>query len=286
MDWAVRTGLVSEVDRPRIDKAMIAWLEALVFHTAPPEILRLAADWTTLFCSIDDEVELLRQGPVVLSSYLSRLFAAFRGESVYARDPIEVTFVDLRSRMLDIAGARWVDRFAGHLEDLFGGYIWEEINRWKRIRPSREAYCEMRTVTIGLKQQFLLGELALGVELSGEARESLDLQLLEMHTCRAVGWANDIHTYSKEVEQGEVHNLVLVLMESESLSIAEAVRRAAAVHDEEVRMFLSVQAKLRNSSINNQNVDLYTGMLRSWIRGHLDWAHLTRRYRASATDAR
>ena len=154
VDWAVRSGLVPEAQIARLEGAKIGWLNALVFHSAPLEVLRLAADWTTLFCALDDSVELFRRGPVELSAFLARALATLRGQAERASSPIEIAFADLRRRMLGLAGPRWTERFSQRVEEIFGAFLWEEINRWKCFRPRYAAYRVMRAVTVGLRPEF------------------------------------------------------------------------------------------------------------------------------------
>jgi 5-epi-alpha-selinene synthase len=280
VNWAVRLRLVPKAARQRLDAARIAWLSAYVFHDAEPEILQLAADWTTLFCLLDDHVESKKLGPVRISAELSRLVAGFRRSSAATADPLDSALLDLRVRMNELADPSWIERFATALEEIFGAFLWEEINRWKQIRPSYSAYRTMRPITVGLRPQYLLGELASGAELPGALRTDAQLQRLESTVALSVGWANDIFTHAKELEAGEVHNLVFVLMEADSLPLAQAMRRAAAMHDEEVRSFLSVQSQLPDFGDDDDRARSYVAMLRNWIRGHLDWAYRTGRYGA------
>jgi 5-epi-alpha-selinene synthase len=279
VDWAERLELVSSgPQREKLSLARVARLEALVFHDASQAVLQLAADWTTLFCLLDDHVERDGLGPIELSAYLAQLLSGFRQGAMTPSDPLANAFADLRARMLALAGAGWLSRFAAHLEDLFCGYLWEEINRRKKLRPSPPSYRTMRVDTIGLRPQFLFGELAMGIELPPPLRRDPDLVDLEVITSRAVGWANDIFTCSKELASGEVHNLVLVLMDHEQLSLADAIRRAAAAHDEEVRSFLSIASALREPVGAVSVRSRYVHMLQRWIRGHLDWSSETGRY--------
>jgi hypothetical protein len=279
VQWAARMGFLrSEAQQARLEAAKVAWLEAFVFNAAPREALQLAADWTTLFCLLDDFVESEQLGPIKLSVYFSRLLATFRAPNLTVSEPIARGLADVSRRLEALGGASKVSRFAQLLDELFGGYIWEEINRWKQLRPSYDTYRSMRVVTIGLRPQFALAEILENLELSEEARKHPDLMRLERTTCRAVGWANDLFTYEKELEQGEVHNLVLVLMHSESLPLCDALRQARAAHDDEVRAFLSLEARLTGFGDEAHAVRRYVAMLRRWIRGHLDWAVKTGRY--------
>ena len=120
VDWAVRSGLVPEAQMHVSRAPEIGWLNALVFHSAPLEVLRLAADWTTLFCALDDSVELFRRGPVELSAFLARALATLRGQAERASSPIEIAFADLRRRMLGLAGPRWT----GAVQPACRGDLW------------------------------------------------------------------------------------------------------------------------------------------------------------------
>jgi 5-epi-alpha-selinene synthase len=173
-----------------------------------------------------------------------------------------------------------VQRFARELEVLFGGYVWEEINRQHALLPAYDSYRTMRAVTIGLRPQFLLAELLLPEPHARSVRQHPVVQELESLTSLAVGWANDIFTYDKEIETGEVHNLVVVLMDADALPVYEAVSRARAIHDREVRSFLSVQAGLRADGSESDGLEKHLSHLRHWMRGHLEWAARTGRYRA------
>jgi hypothetical protein len=280
ISWGERVGLVqSEQQRSVLTRSKIGWLESLVFRSASLDVLQLATDWTTLFCLLDDYVETYRKAPVFLAAYLHRALGALSGESSCPDDAIGTAFADLRGRMLDLAGEKWTTRFVDEVGDIFAAFIWEETNRWKRIKPSYEAHRTMRAITVGLRPQFLLGELAQDAVVSPEVRAKVGVPNLEELTCRSVGWANDIFTYEKEVKYGEVHNLVLVLMDASCIPLDEAIQRAAAIHDKEVRAFLATQAELAPVMHRYDGLEAYVGILRQWIRGHLDWAKETGRYR-------
>jgi 5-epi-alpha-selinene synthase len=278
LQWAQRIGLLStDEEVRRLARSKVAYLPARVFWIAPPELLQLAADWTTLFCILDDHVDVMvtTASLMKISDYLSRLLAAFNGVTV--RDqPIDRAFFDLGRRMCALAPADWVRRFGGALESLFGGYLWEAINYWRDIKPSIDAYCTMREITIGLHPQFILGELAEGIRLAEATRDHPTLGRLRGVASKCVGWANDIFTYKTEMERGQVHNLVIILADSSSLD--QVVRRVAEMHNSEVRSFLDEAASLPSFGNADKEVRRYVNMLQSWIRGHLDWAKDTGRY--------
>jgi Terpene synthase family 2, C-terminal metal binding len=279
--WAARLRLAAPGDElQRLGKAKIAWLPARVFHRASREVLQLAADWTTLFCVLDEQTELETQSLFGLSELLNGSLHAFRRAAARAADPpIVHALVDLQRRMQTMARASWVARFAASIEELFAGYLWETINRQRRIRPSVEAYCAMREMTIGLQPQFLFGDLGESSDRLSELRQAPTLRRLEAAASNCVGWANDLFTYEKEHEVGEFHNLVLMLARSEAIPLPAAARRVAALHDQEVRVFLALSAQRESFGEDEPQVRLHVEMLASWMRGHLDWAKETGRYR-------
>jgi hypothetical protein len=280
--WAERYGMVQSSEHlAKLDRSKIAWLTARGFPSASLDVLQLAADWTTLFCLLDDRIETREADPVSLSTYFLDLIDAFRGGTPgRSLDPIGEGLIDLSKRMDRLATPAHNRRFAAVFRELLGGFLWEEINRWKLMRPNRDAYRTMRQITVGLRPQFILGEIGDGIDLPAHVRGHRSIAKLESITCSAIGWANDIFTCAKELGQDHAHNIVLLVMDEESLSLTAVVRQIAAGHDELIRSFQTIEEELPSSLAEDESVQLYIRMLRHWIRGHLDWARETGRYGA------
>lgn len=278
VDWALEHGLVSAgPSLDKLERASLADLEAGAFPHAPLDVLTLATVWVTLFCAIDDFVETSHSGVLKLSSYLSEVLAAFRGTTHRRLDALGRGFHDFGQDLRGNMGAPVADAFARELEELFAGYVWEELNRRNATHPDYDAYRIMRVTTIGLRPQFLLSE-ALGPDTRPSEKDARVLSDLERIACLVVGYANDIFTYEKELAQGEGHNIVAVLMRSETLPLREALARARALHDEQVCEFLRLQAGLDSSSAHSAT-GYRVAHLRHWIGGHLHWALRNGRYR-------
>jgi|SRR5581483_1061950 len=278
LDWALGLGLVAGDEQLRaLGRQKLGWLPARAFHSAPREPLQLAADWTTLSCLLDDRVERLAAsgGLIRISDELSRLLYAFAGRE--ADRPFERGFGDLGRRLRALAAPGQVRQFAAALESLFSGRLWQAIHHARGLEPSVEAYCTMRELTIGLSPQFLLGELCEDAPLGELARAHPALSRLGAAASRCVGWASDLFTHEKKRERRDAHNLVLLL--AGSVPLDEAVRRVVERHDAEVRAFLDAEARLPSFGAGDPPVRRYVGMLQAWMRGHLDWARDTARYR-------
>lgn len=285
VEWALELGLVSTGPKlTKLEKACIGELAACTFPEAPIDLLTLAAVWTTLFCAIDDHVEDSHLGVLGLSGYLSRVLAAYRGGLKGTDDATLRGFESFGRMLRKLTGPAVADQFGYELEGLFTAYVWEEINRQNEATLQYSAYRTMRLTTIGLRPQFLISRAA---SPWGAPSRRLAPVLLELEsmTCRAVGWANDIFTYEKELVAGEAHNLVAVLMRTEGLPVREALTRARSLHDEEVCQFLRLQARLRASEQINDATEYHLSHLRDWMRGHLHWALRNGRYRPAVIAA-
>jgi avermitilol synthase len=214
-----------------------------------------------------------------VEAYLQDLLNLFRaGTASLPRHPLASAVMDLRQRLLELAPPGHFARFTDPLEELFEGFVTEARNRERAQIPDVASYLRLREVTVGLKAMFALADLLDGFNLSNETRAHPALRQLATRASNIVGWANDLFTYEKEILYGEIHNLVMVLMNEHRLTIPEAVEQAVKLHDNEVRSFLQEVEQLPSYDLIDADVRSYVEMLRRWIRGHLDWAQETGRY--------
>ncbi|MDB4966167.1 MAG: Terpene synthase, metal-binding protein [Myxococcales bacterium] len=285
--WARRFGVCStEGAFQKLAAAGIARLVARGFPGGSPEGLQIAADWTTLFCLLDDRTEAAGLNMIRLAELLSEMTHAYRGVTPRGGDSFSRAMKDLGQRMRATAGDAWGERFGLILESLFSAFLWENVNRSNGIRPSLSAYVTMREQTVGLHPQFALAEITDGIKLSDEEAARPDVQRLAAMTSRLIGWVNDIFTVDKEQAEGEVHNLVLVMVEECGMSQAEARHAAVQQHNVELRAFVELEQTVRASVEPASELVRYLDMLRAWNRGHLDWARETSRYRAEVAAQR
>lgn len=275
--WALRMGVATPRTAKHLDGSRIGWLVARAFPTAARAPLGIAADWTTLFCLLDDRAESL--DPLSLAAWLDALRAVLRDGAPPGDDPMARALSDLRARLAATGDARCLARFTARVEDIFVAFSWEAIHRRVGVSPSVDAYRVLREVTVGLHPLFELGAVTDGIQLPDDARAHPTLRRMAASASRAVGWANDLFTCEKEQREGEVHNLVLVLVAHERIPLDVAASRVAAMHDDEVRALDAMAASLPSFGDGDPAVRRHVALLRSWVRGHLDWARETARYR-------
>ena len=282
LKWCLDQRIVAEGWQfEHLAKSKIGWLEARAFHTAPADRLQICSDWTHLFCLLDDRTDKL-DCTEALERFLDGLLDVFTSGVLindYVTEPFAHAFLNLRARMLDAGGRPWVEGFAEHLRVIFVGYRWETKNVANDVRPELGVYLKLRESTIGLYPQFHLAALTNDVLLPESVSEHPTLRRLMTACSNCVGWANDLCTYEKEIAAGEIHNLVSVLVDNEGLTVEAAARRAVAMHDAEIDAFVAAEAELPHFGEWDEKVREFVYILQSWIRGHLDWAQETGRYR-------
>jgi hypothetical protein len=108
------------------------------------------------------------------------------------------------------------------------------------------------------------------------------LHPLRMLTARACCWTNDIISFEREHAQGEILNLVIVLM-ARGLDEPSARAQAVQLHDNDVRAFGDAKESLRQSHAHwdeqtRQALEYYIEHLGMYIRGNLDWTANAARY--------
>jgi len=278
--WARSLGMLPTEQHLRTAcKAKAGWLVARAFPTAELQGLQLAADWAVLCCSLDDRIRRLGTADEV-ASYLQHLLHLLRADIAGSfEDPFAAGMRDLRERLLDLGPPNHFTHFVHRMEELFAGNVTEARNRERAQIPSFATYRRLRETTTGLHVMFSLAELLEGFSLSDRLRDHPSLRGLATRASTIVGWANDLFIHEKEILRGEIHNLVLVLMNEHRVTIEEAVVKAVALHDGEVRKFLQEMEQLPPFGKAAADVHRYVEVLRCCIRGHLDWANDTGRYR-------
>lgn len=273
--WAAAIGLVDARTAARLQASKVGSLVSRAYPSGAREPLQLAADWTTFFCLLDDVIERL-DGSASVARALGAIQSVLCHDAIPdAERPLERAAAELAARLDRHASREQRARFDARVGQLFEAFVVEAEARAGARPLSIAAYLPLREVTVGIYVEAVLGEIVEGFTLTAEARDAVEHAGLLRSASNLVGWANDVHTYEKELRDGEVNNLVAVLVEAESRDLHDAVAEAIAMHDAEMGSFLARSADV--SAI--PELSRYAQMLRRWVRGHLDWALETGRYR-------
>ena len=278
--WARRHGLVT-TDRAaaKLQLLKIGHLAGRTHPDAPQASLSLIAEWCAWFFEHDDICDERLPDPHAVAAFHQPLKAIIAG-SAQAAGGVETALLDLWQRTAGAAPAAWSRRFAHHLDAFFDSKVWEAQQRQRGRSPDLDLYIAQRPVASGMYAYIDLIEVSYQAWLEPEAWHAL--QMLRTLTARVCCWANDLISFERERAQGEVLNLVIVMMAG-GLDEAAARAQAAALHDSDVQTFKVTARWLRQRAAGPgelRALERYIACLSAYMRGNLDWTSSAARYAA------
>lgn len=286
LEWVKHFRLVTNekaFERLRLSK--FGRLAARAYPDAALDRLEIISDWNTWLFVIDDQCDEsgLGKHPDRLLALHGRCIEILSGYSTKPNDtPLIHALHDIYCRLLPLASNSWVLRFAKSAAEYFEATFWEAQNRYHGRWPDTDSYMLMRPFSGGLFTDIELIEIAENINMSCLARAHPRLMKLTALTNNVVCWSNDIISLRKEKAHGDMHNMVLVLQRERNISLQEALDFVKNLIDTQIQQFLILEKELPEfADVCDQDVKKYVSILRSWMRGNLDWAHESGRYKAS-----
>lgn len=284
VEWVRHFGLLpNEGAYSLFGATKIGRLAARFHPDAPREELGLLSDWYAWMFIRDDHCDESEVGerPEHLAAGDARFLDILEGEEPAKCDePLAHAMHDLRRRLYPRTTAIWMRRFLRTVREHFRSSLWEAGNRARGIVPDLETYVRMRRITGGILVDLDLIEVIEGLRLPPEVREHPTVRSLAQAANNVACWANDLFSLEKELERGDVHNLVIVLRHAEGLALKEAVNLGLRMHDAEVRRFIELESRLPAFGRTvDANLARYAAALRARMRGNLDWTRESGRYR-------
>ncbi|MBW4555015.1 MAG: terpene synthase [Trichormus sp. ATA11-4-KO1] len=284
LDWVIRFNLLAnESAYQRFSKAKFFLLIASCYPYCQLEELKIANDWLSWMMTWDDECDIsdLSKEPELLKSFHKRFIEVLNGAELTSQDTLRShALADLRRRMFQRNGAKSFHHFVHSVEDYLHGCVQEAINRLQENVPDINTYIHLRRSTGAMEPLFELIEFSNHLLIPVSLREHEILKSLKMMTNNIVCWCNDIFSAPKEMANGDVHNLVLVLHYQQKLTLEKAINCAAQMHDEEIQAMINLEAS--TPSFGEQidtELAKYVSGLHAWIGGHLNWYSLSGRYK-------
>lgn len=234
--------------------------------------------WAFLHDDRCDTSDLGRQ-PERLKMLTDRLSKLFAGATARRDDePLGWALAELRGELLEVGGAAWFKELDGELNRYFSALHWEARNRVGDITPSISRYLEMRPVTAGLRIDNLFSR-ADGVLIPAAVRGQEPVLALTQLANEVVCWANDLISLDKELQQGDIHNLVQVLQYVHGFNLQTAIEQAGWQHNRTLSRYLEAEQQVKQQFGNWQDLEMYLELLRARMRGIHDWALMSGRYR-------
>lgn len=284
LQWVQHHALFTSASRyKRFTALRPGWLAAHTTPHATPHTLQLVTDWCSWFFIHDDYCDEggIGRNPQAMQTLHARFLAVLNGGRGLSEDiPLTTALHELWERTLPLVSEGWQRRFVANMETFFNAGVWEATNRSKGEIPSLADYLRMRPFTGGMFPYLDLIEMSESLHLAQEIRNHPMVYPLFTTTANLVSWANDVLSLPKELKQGDIHNVVFSIQQSQSLTVQEALDQAAALHNSEIEHFIQVESALPHFDKKTDAIlQQYTLALRLLIRGSLDWLSTSVRYR-------
>jgi len=283
VEWVRQFRLIPEKAVPYFRTLDYHWLSAYAFPDAGLAELALINDWMTLFYFFDKEWD--DAPPEKLAVAQSSLLATLRCRTRvrFGSNPIETALHDVRRRMLEFSSEAWMERFTGSIEAYFNACLWEANNKSRHEIPDVASYLAMREKTGAVQPSFELAGVLRLAEIPPEMMEEPSIRCLNLLANHAITLFNDIISLEKEMQVGDVHNLVFIIQNEQRCSLEEAMQRAARMHDDEVRAFIELESKIPSwGEPIDTGVQRYIDVVRCWMRANMDWSLMSERYKVCA----
>jgi terpene synthase-like protein len=292
-DWLRSHDLLDSPEIVRmLESGLIPEQEAAAFpgcrHSADAELL---CQWLLFSQSFDDrfdspplsaDPELARRAVRPCLEVLETARAGQPGPGPLS-SPWANAFADWIARACQSMGPAWISCLISELEAWMRAYVAESAHRAHRyILTPRDLIAHKRRCMADTPNALLIERTASG-ELSPLARDIL--RPITDTSSDIAGAVNDLVSFDREQQLGDVHNLVLSFMRHEQDSQADAVKKVehlVTVWVKELRQL--IKTLLRDPAIEDEYevTSRWAALRCAFIRGYHDWTLQTGRYDYSA----
>jgi hypothetical protein len=283
VDWVYRFDLVTT---PKLIKQLkmgrFNELTARCYPNSSYDVLRVINDWMTWLFILDDlfDEEGLGRQPdemVVYCTDILNVFATYVLPDERATDPMFISLLDLWIRTKSIVPPDWVEYFINNMGGYFEACIWESSNRLINQLPATPYYIIERRKTGGvavfISWSLITETINLPVSFFDHPVFRQFFEIVGDVLC----WTNDLVSVHKERANGDLHNIVMLVQRDYRVSLSEALNIVIQQINDRVQDYLHLEAEMPEFYADSE-IQSYLGVLRSLMRGNLDWSFSTMRY--------
>ena len=229
-DWAVKMGLLqSDEARGRFKMALFGNLAGRCYPQAGYNELILANQYAIWLFMHDDHCDEARIGAQAdnLLAYHHQIIHSIEHNNPVEDSPIFRSLHDIVRLTRELGGEALLKRFWTNHLDYFAGCQWEAANRECQYQPGVDAYMTGRDRASAVYACLDLGEIAYQtLDLPDAIRHSAAFAQATTLCNRVVSHVNDVFSFYKEYERGDMHNLVIAIKAEDNLTIPQAMDAA------------------------------------------------------------
>ncbi|MBW8686939.1 terpene synthase family protein [Chitinophaga rhizophila] len=265
----------------RFRRYKFAWMTARTYPDADLAFLCTANDLNTWLFVLDDLLDHVTPDTAGYreKGYLQQVITDFVRVLRYDQsvdrsvNPVLAALSDFWNNMRPLSSVSWQCQFTLSLKATFEAAVWEAENAKLRRHPSVFQYMQMRPFFSGANLGTDMLEVAAGTYLPVFVLQNEQFQKLVDLARRAVCWANDLFSLSKELAHGDEHNLVVVIGHEQQITLEEAIAQTAAIHNQEIAMFNQLRTQLPSFGLPiDSAIQRHVDALGTMVRGFMDWS--------------
>ncbi|HZD72412.1 MAG TPA: hypothetical protein VE776_00730 [Actinomycetota bacterium] len=292
-EWARRVGLMADEDTYGVEAARLGYLAGYAHPSVSWEGLKIAIEWLDWLMVYDDAMfdkraNVTKLDRIRILQFHRDVLDILRGAPVPdGAPPLYRGMGELRRSIVEFSPtwdmSRFVDNFARYLQS----NLWEATNIWRGQPPAPSTYTAMRRHTGCLFPTYELSAVLGRIRLTPEVGQHVALHQLEIMANNYTCWLNDVYSFERERDDGQVNNLVAVLQHEYRCGFQEAADRAVEMCRVEMKSYLELKDRLPDLGIEvDDTLREYLTVLEAWMRALYDWHHLTGRYLVSLAHPR
>ncbi|CAG8443568.1 14350_t:CDS:1 [Dentiscutata erythropus] len=281
-EWAKKFELIKKKTTNKEFKgSKFGLLICYIFPTASFERRCLAIDFFNWLFFVDDLIDDNNKNlkpeeiKTVLDKFKSILDDNLQSEVL--QSPLVIALWDVWARMKKITNEIWRMKFRNTILLYFDACYLNAQNEFSNKFPnSVEEYIKIRRNSGAVMTSFNLIEPLLGIQISYDNKELRNLmEYCNDHIC----FINDIYSLQKELLEGGVDNIIIVLCHLHQSSLQEAVNYAVELINQRMTQIQEIANKFMQFNLeNNQDISKYVNALLDIVVGSFHWHKMSGRY--------
>ena len=273
-----------------IDKWRIPSFVALVYPSCKSaEGARLLCAWITWLHLFDDRFDnpAISRDRAASEAFIEpyRRYASEQGNggrpaaASEGHDELLSMFIELNEWTVAPMSRAWRARWFSHLVDYVQANVIETTDRAKGMPLLPEDLIVLKRTCMGQQSALDLVERTITGELSERAHELVS-PVIDI-VSDITGSVNDPISLARELERGDIHNLIMSLTYHEGLTEPEAIEWLQGFVATRCRdLALAISRISHDPAIiaEHEAVDEWLACCGYWVRGYHDWLLETKRY--------
>ncbi|KAK9700973.1 hypothetical protein K7432_011947 [Basidiobolus ranarum] len=198
--------------------------------------------------------------------------------------PIYISLSELWVEFCQTTSVELQENVTSKFIKYLNAYIFECDMRQMTRYPDVETYIKNRQDSGSMRLCLEAIEFIEEISLPKEIYTCELIDTLRDQCINVVCWVNDIYSFEKEYENGDIHNLVMVLNQVKGISIDESVKVVEHMVNKEMEDFFETKAAVEKMVAGypaqvKKDVAQYIIVLEAWCRGNMDWSIESARFK-------